>query len=188
MALAESKRDTLLGYDAAWILHEEGRNKYHEYRDTQGTDESRERFVHDLDEVLLQLALAETGTACRVTERVISEWASGDASESEDRWIRRMFRDVSAGVAVGEMAIDTARRIQRERGFVKAVTEKRLALLTALQNPGIMTARAALLQLVLGREMQRLGSGPGPARHMGGVGSSSRWSGSSRRTRPSRSR
>jgi hypothetical protein len=160
LALAESKRDTLLGYDAAWILHEEGRTKYHEYRDTHGNDESRERFARALDEVLLQLALAETGTACRVTEQVISQWASGYASESEDRWIRRMFRDVSAGVAVGELAIDTARQIQRDQGFVPKVTEKRLALLTALQNPGIMTARAALLQLVLGREMQRLGGRP----------------------------
>jgi hypothetical protein len=160
LALAESKRDTVLGYDAAWTLHEEGRKKYREYRDTHGTDRVRERFVRDLDEVLLQLALAETGTACRVTEQVISRWAESYTGESEDRWIRRMFRDVSAGVAVGEQAIDAARRIQREYGFVKTVTEKRLALLTALQNPGIMTARAALLLLVLGREMQRLGSRP----------------------------
>ncbi len=160
LALAESKRDTLLGYDAAWTLHQEGREKYREYRDTHGTSERRERFVRDLDEVLLQLALAETGTACRVTEQVISQWATEYANESEDQWVRRMYRDVSAGVAVGELAIDRARQIQRDHGFVSEVTELRLALLSALQNPGIMTARAALLQLVLGREMQRLGSRP----------------------------
>jgi hypothetical protein len=160
LALAESKRDTLLGYDAAWTLHGEGRKKYHEYRDTHGTSAARKRFVRDLDEVLLQLALAETGTACRVTEQVVSQWAAGYADQSEDQWVRRMFRDVSAGVAVGELAIDTARQIQRTHGFVKDVTEDRLALVTALQNPGIMTARAALLQLVLGREMQRLGGRP----------------------------
>jgi hypothetical protein len=160
LALAESKRDTVLGYNASWTLHQEGRRKYSEYRDTHGTDEARKRFVRDLDEVLLQLALAETGTACRVTEQVISQWGESYATESEDKWTRRMFRDVSAGVAVGELAIDTARQIREEYGFVDAVSEDRLAMKTALQNPGIMTARAALLQLVLGREMQRLGSRP----------------------------
>jgi hypothetical protein len=160
LALGESKRDTGLGYDAAWTLHAEGREKYFEYRDTHGTDNERKRFIRDLDEVLLQLALAETGTACRVSEQVIWQWASGYRDESEDKWIRRMFRDVSAGVDVGELAIDTARQIQRDYGFVEDVTEERLAMRTALQNPGIMTARAALLQLVLGHEMERLGSRP----------------------------
>jgi hypothetical protein len=159
-ALAESKRDTETGYDAAWTAHEEGRRKYREYRDTHGTDAARERFVRDLDEVLLQLALAETGTACRITERVVSRWAESFASESQDKWVRRMFRELSAGVAVGELAIDTARQIQKDHGFVSEVTEERLALRSALQNPGIMTARAALLLLVLGREMERLGSRP----------------------------
>jgi hypothetical protein len=167
-ALAESKRDTETGYDAAWTAHEEGRRKYREYRDTHGTDAARERFVRDLDEVLLQLALAEAGTACRITERVVSRWAESFASESQDKWVRRMFRELSAGVAVGELAIDTARQIQKDHGFVSEVTEERLALRSVAEprhhdRPrGAPAARAGPGDGAAGEPAGRL-------RHLGGL-------------------
>ena len=71
-ALAESKRDTEAGYDAAWVAHMEARRRHEEYRGSHAPGRARERFDRDLDEVLLQLNLAETGTACRTAEQVIS--------------------------------------------------------------------------------------------------------------------
>lgn len=159
-ALAESKRDNEDGYAAAWIAHKEARRRYQEYMDSHAPGEARDRFVRDLQEVLLQLNLAETGTACRTAERVISRWAEEFQREPEQRWIERMFRELTSGVRVGEEAIDTARRIEEEYGFVKSVTEERLTMGTALQNPGIMTARAASLLFALGPEMRRLGHEP----------------------------
>jgi hypothetical protein len=167
-ALAESKRDTKPGFDAAWLVHEEGRKKYLIYRDSHGTDPKRADYILALDEVFLQLALAETGTACRTAERVIGRWAeefaySDDAAKSpadEAEWVRRMFRQLTDGLEVGELAVETAQRIGEDPGFVKEVSEDRLALFTARQNPGIMTARAALLLLALWPEMRRLGLGP----------------------------
>lgn len=159
-ALAESKRDTETGYDAAWVAHMDARRRHQEYRDSHAPGDDRERFERDLDEVLLQLNLAETGTACRTAERVISRWAEEFSHQSEQRWIERMFRELSSGVAVGEQAIDLGRRIYRKHGFVEKVTEERLTLRTALQNPGIMTSRAATLLLALAPEMRRLGLQP----------------------------
>jgi len=159
-ALAESKRDTEAGYDAAWVAHMEARRRHEEYRGSHAPGPSRERFDRDLDEVLLQLNLAETGTACRTAERVISRWAEEFSDQSEQRWIERMFRELTTGVAVGEHAIDLGRQIKKQYGFVDKVTEQRLTLNTALQNPGIMTARAAGLLLALGPEMRRLGLQP----------------------------
>lgn len=163
-ALAESKRDTEAGYDAAWLLHEEGRTRYSEFRDSHGDDPRRADYVLALDEVMLQLALAETGTACRTAEQVIGRWEdfahTEDADNSrvdEGRWIQRMFRQLTDGVEVGELALETAARIRDEYGFVHKPSESRLALFTALQNPGIMTARAALLQLAMWRGMVWLG-------------------------------
>jgi hypothetical protein len=173
-ALAESKRDTQGGYDAAWIVHQEGRRRHQSYLDSHGNASARERFARDLDEVLLQLALAETGTACRTAERVISRWAEElavpdaekDATEvnaaNEARWVQRMFRELSDGIQTGELAIATVTRIKQQHGLVEKVDEDRLALLTGFQNPGIMTARAALLALALCPAMEGLGrSAPG---------------------------
>jgi hypothetical protein len=159
-ALAESKRDSEVSYDAAWTAHEDARRRHGEYLASHQRGTDRERFIRDLDEVLLQLDLAETGTACRTAERAISRWAEEFADESERRWIERMFRELTIGVTVGEHAIDTGRRIHKDYGFVKEVGEWRLTLGTALQNPGVMTARAAGLLLALGPEMQRLGAEP----------------------------
>jgi hypothetical protein len=159
-ALAESKRDTEASYDAAWTAHMDARRRYHSYRDSHAIGQARDRFVQDLEEVVLQLDLAETGTACRTAERVISRWAEEFADDPEQRWIERMFRELTTGVAVGEHAIDAARRIKETYGFVENVTEKQLTLGTALQNPGVMTARAASLLLALGPEMRRLGLEP----------------------------
>jgi hypothetical protein len=159
-ALAESKRDTETGYDVAWTVHQEARRRDDEYRNSLSTNGPHERYLRDLDEVLLQLALAETGTACRMAERVISRWSEDFADEVEDRWLERIFGTLSAGADIGEVAIDTARQIQRRYGFVDGVTEDRLALHSAPQNPGIMTARASALMLALGPAMQRIGLRP----------------------------
>jgi len=176
-ALVESKRDRESGYESAWILHREARKKYVEFRDCHGTGPDRERYTQAIDDVLLQLALAETGTACRTAERVIGRWAEEFADPAdpdrsraaEQRWVQRMFHQLTEGLEVGELAIGTAYRIREERGFVDQVCETRLTLRNALQNPGIMSARAALLLLPLGREMDRLG------RRAPGTGSWQRW-------------
>jgi hypothetical protein len=159
-ALAESKRDTETGYDVAWAVHQEARRRYGDYRNSLSTSSPHERYIRDLDEVLLQLALAETGTACRTAERVISRWSEDFADEVEDRWLERIFGDLSAGADIGELAIDTGRQIQLRYGFADIVTEDRLALHSALQNPGIMTARASALLLALGPAMRRIGLRP----------------------------
>lgn len=167
-ALAESKRDTKEGFDAALTLHEEGRKRYLAYRDSYGADPAHATYALALDEVLLQLALAETGTACRTAERVVGRWteefADPDAEKSradEEAWIQRMFLQLTDGLEVGELAIKTAQQIRDEHGFVDSASESRLALRTALQNPGIMTARAALLLLALWPGMESLGRRPG---------------------------
>jgi hypothetical protein len=63
-----------------------------------------------LDEVFLQLALAETGTACRTAERVIGRWAEGITAgdwtlQHETHWTQRLFRQLAEGVEVGERAL-----------------------------------------------------------------------------------
>lgn len=163
-ALAASKRDTEDGYHEAWILHEEARTKYALYRDYHVGQEGREHLVLALDEALLQLALAETGTACRTAERVIGRWAEEfDFSRREDaRWAERMFPELQQGVTIGEQALGIAAQIEQENGFVEKVDEKRLAMRTSFRNPGIMTARAALLMLAMCPEMESLGRRPLP--------------------------
>lgn len=168
-ALAESKRDTEPGYDAAWMLHEEARTKLASYVDSHGDDPTRAPYRRALDEVSLQLALAETGTACRTAERVIGRWtdeleATGGewTADDESVWIQRLFRDLSDAASIGEHALVVAGRIEEEHGFVPAVTEERLALPTSFQNPGIMTARAILLLLAMCPAMERLGRRPLP--------------------------
>lgn len=160
-ALGESKRDTEAGFDAAVILHQEGKRRYESYRDCHGSDVvNRARFIRDLDEILLQLALAETGTACRTAERVIGRWAEEFRAQDEEMWIQRMFRQLTDGLDVGDVAIDNALKIEQEHGLVDIVDEHRLTMKTAKQNPGIMTARAALLLLAMWSEMARMGLRP----------------------------
>jgi hypothetical protein len=167
-ALASSKRDTAQGYREAFALHSEALERYTSYREIHGDRPDRERYRLGLQEVLLQLALAETGTACRVAERVIGRWSEELKAENplwsegdETFWVQVMFKDLVAGVAIGGRALHEAAEIERKHGFSRdGVTEDRLALPTAFRNPGIMTARAALLVLALCPEMERLGHEP----------------------------
>jgi hypothetical protein len=167
-ALASSKRDTAQGYGEAATLHREAYERYQSYREIHGDRPDRERYRLGLQEVLLQLALAETGTACRTAERVIGRWSEELEAENplwraqdETFWVQVMFKDLVAGVAIGGLALREAAEIERNHGFSQnGVTEDRLALPTAFRNPGIMTARAALLVLALGQEMERLGHEP----------------------------
>ncbi|GIE27622.1 hypothetical protein Ait01nite_006670 [Actinoplanes italicus] len=166
-ALVESKRDTELGFDAAYICHKEARDLQQVYLDSHGTDPDREQFVLDLDEVMLQLALAETGTACRTAERVLGLWAeelekdepTWTADES-GIWTQRMFRQLYDGVAVGEHALRVAEKIEGEHGFTFEVDAERLAMPTAYRNPAIMTCRALLLVYSMSPEMEQLGNDP----------------------------
>jgi hypothetical protein len=110
--------------------------------------------------------LAETGTACRTAERVVARWAEEFAAleETEHQWIQRMFTETARGLEAGERAIEIGRRIAAEHGFVDEVDEFRLTRRSALQKVGIMTARAACLQLALGHGMRRLRRRP-PSRY-----------------------
>jgi hypothetical protein len=158
-ALAESKRDTEAGYDAAYVIHREARERHRSYRDALGGVESGDSSAIGLDEVLLQLALAETGTACRTAERVISRWSediTDNSASNEERWIQRMYRELSEATDVGQEALDAAERIKSTYGLVHEIDENRMALVTWMRNPGIMTARAALLALALTPAMEHL--------------------------------
>jgi hypothetical protein len=166
-ALLASKKDTEIGYDEAWILHQEAKLRYNTFADSHAHRSPSDPYVLGLDETLLQLILAETGTACRTTERVVARWAEGLelpsptwSASDESRWTQRMFSLLNQGVLRGEMALDTAARVDRVHGLVRKVTEHRMALTTAYQNPGIMTARAILLMIAMSPEMQRLGRRP----------------------------
>lgn len=161
-ALAASKRDTEEGYHDAWILHEDARDKYALYRNYHVDRKDREHLVLALDEVLLQLALGETGTACRTAERVIGRWAEefGFDDDEDARWAERMFPELYQGVTIGEQALTIAQEIQDKHGFVATVNQERLAMRTSFRNPGIMTARVALLMLAMGPQMESLGHRP----------------------------
>ena len=112
--------------------------------------------------MLLQLALAETGTACRTAERVIDRWdqefTDGDVDdlEDEEQWVQRMYRALSEAIEIGGRALRAARHIKEKYGLVYKVDQYRLALVTGYRNPGIMTARAALLALALAPAMEHL--------------------------------
>jgi hypothetical protein len=166
-ALTESKRDTETGYDNALLLHQEADEKHRVLSDTLGRMPDRERFQTALDEVFLQLALAETGTACRVAERVLGRWAEefrqpdpeADKRQSE-RWSQKMFTQLTAGIEIGERALEKALEIKKSPGFVRRVTEDRMTLPTALRNPSIMTCRAILLVYSMCPDISRMGRTP----------------------------
>src|SRR5262249_20450737 len=127
------------------------------------------RYLLALDETLIQLALAETGTACRTAERVISRWSEGIKDglwkeRDEALWMQRMFRELCDGAAGGEEMLDLVARIERDNGLVNKVTDERFALVTAYRNPGIMTARALLLLVPMCTEMEMLDRRP-PGNH-----------------------
>ncbi len=159
-ALASSKRDTERGYDDMWNLHNESHAKYFSYREslTSCTDP---RYLLALDETRLQLALAETGGACRTAEHIISRWVEGIdkglwTSQDEARWIQRLFRELSDAAASGEEALELVARIEHDYGLVQKVSEDRLTMVGAYRNPGIMTARALLLLVPMCTEMETL--------------------------------
>jgi len=163
-ALVESKRDTERGFDDAWILHEEARKKHASFLDSHGP-QGAERYLRDLDEMLLQLALAETGTACRTAERVIGRWAegkrTGDWTEADGvRWTQQMFRRLSDAVDLGEQALNTAETIEHRWSFTAEVDEHRLAMATSYRLPAVMTARAVLLMYTLTPALENLGVPP----------------------------
>jgi hypothetical protein len=167
-ALLASKRDTSQGYNEAFHLHDEARDRHGKYVANHGEAPGRERELLGLKEIFLQLVLAETGTACRTAERVISRWSEElDADEpqwerdDEDYWVQLMFRRLSVGVRIGTQALDAAHEIEQEYGFTREVNRDRHAQFTAFRNPGIMTARATLLLLPLSYEMEALGLRPG---------------------------
>lgn len=166
-ALVQSKCDTEEGFDNAWILHNEADEKYLSFLDTLGDDPRRTRFALILDEVFLQLALAETGTACRTAERVIGRWFEDFATGDPDRdrrelaeWTQKLVPRLIEGIETGERALATAVRIRDKHGFAARVDVDRMTLATAFRNPAIMTCRAVLLTYSMGPEMDRLGRRP----------------------------
>ncbi|MEV1319551.1 hypothetical protein AB0J14_26125 [Micromonospora arborensis] len=168
LALAESKEDTLESFDRARVVHAEARNRHadHLTYHRERTSPQLASIELHLDEILLQLELAETGTACRIAERVIDRWAEEFAADSEDadrprreERVQLIFSDLLEGVARGEQALVAAKRVAKHK-FVDEPTKERLAQHLSFVNPGIMTARAALLVLGLYPEMQRLGYFP----------------------------
>ncbi|MFG1652575.1 hypothetical protein ACGFIE_21860 [Micromonospora sp. NPDC049275] len=169
-ALVQSKRDTTQGYNEAFLLHKQVRQRHEHYVDSHGQAPGRERELTGLKEVFLQLVLAETGTACRAAERVIGRWVNESdkeeherqwSADDEEHWVELLYQQLSLGVVIGEESLDRAAEIERAYGLVKRVSRHRLALRTAFRNPGIMTARAALHVLPLTYEMEALGLSPG---------------------------
>jgi hypothetical protein len=167
-ALVASKKDTRAGYAEAFALHEQARRRHDSFRELHGDDPSRARHIIGLKEMLLQLALSETGTACRTAEQVIARWPKGldgemhtwGSNEDEAFWIQLMFDNLLEGVEIGTRALTEAASIESGPGFAERVTEERMALATAYRNPANMTARAGLLVLALCSEMERLGYRP----------------------------
>lgn len=163
LALAESKGDTQASYDRAQAIHQEARERHGSYLTYHRKDPGVSRSY---DEVLLQLWLAETGTACRIAERVIDRWAEefaaddagADRQRREER-VQIIFSDLTEGATRGKEALAAAERVAKH-GFVDEPTRDELAMHTSFLNPGIMTARALLLMLALSPEMQRLGYFP----------------------------
>jgi hypothetical protein len=158
-ALAHSKRDTEAGFRRAWMLHEEANELWANYRENHKGDS---RYEKALDETMIQLWLAQAGTSCRTIEQTVGRWAESirdrDFEPSdEDRLMQQMFDRLWNGMAFGEEALRVAEEIDTTYGLAYEVTRENLALVTAFRNPGIMTARAALLLLPLSQAMQSLG-------------------------------
>lgn len=161
-ALAHSKRDTEAGFRRAWLLHQEANDLWKNYRENH---KGNSRYEKALDETMIQLWLAQTGTSCRTIEHTVGRWAESVRDKDiephdEDRLVQQMFDRLLSGVSVGEEALRVAAEIDTMYGLAHEVTQENLALITAYRNPGIMTARAALLLLPLSQAMQSLGRLP----------------------------
>ncbi|MET0494059.1 MAG: hypothetical protein ABW000_13110 [Actinoplanes sp.] len=168
-ALAASKMDTQESYQEARTFHKEGRERHASFMSYHRklTDDERDLHRRALDEVLAQLALAETGTACRIAEQVVDRWAEDFADPSaaedqrqQDNRTQRVFQQLTEGAKVGSEALEALDRVSTVHGFKDEPDEEGLALRTAFINPGIMTARALLLLLAFSPEMERLGYYP----------------------------
>ena len=150
-ALASSKRDTDAGYARAWLFHREADFLHDLYRSQVSGDQTSgdQELEWGYLETLVQLRLAETGTACRTAEHAIIQQFDRGARSTvpEKARINKLFRDLEAGAQYGKEAIDAVRKLHERPGpgLVEAVDEHRLALGTSYRNPGIMTARAYLL-------------------------------------------
>lgn len=156
-ALSFSKQDTRAGYVQAWERHEEAQRRFVEY--WESTQNAPERLRVGLLEAHLQLRLAETGTACRVAERTLAQW-DDDPQIGPDEFdsrasLQAMFDILYTGSRSGTEALQIARLIRDEYELVERVDVARMALLTALRNPAIMTARAYLLMLPLTIALER---------------------------------
>ncbi|MEU7575824.1 hypothetical protein [Micromonospora sp. NPDC049240] len=169
-ALVSSKRDTAQGYNEAFLLHKDARERYERYIENHGRAPGREQELLGLEEIFVQLVLAETGTACRTAERIIGRWQEEIekdereqqwTADDEEHWVEMLYRQLSLGVVIGEEALDRVAEVERAYGLAKRVDRSRLTLRTAFRNPGIMTARAALHLLPLTYEMEALGLSPG---------------------------
>jgi len=168
-ALAESKQDSEAAYVRAQTIHLEARNRHASfltYHRARGADE-KDPYLRSLDEILVQLVLAETGTACRTAERVIDRWVEdfrrddpADDERLREEYTQLIFDQMANGADIGEQALAAADRVKTLHGFVDAVSEEGMALPMSFVNPGIMTARAVLLMLALYPEMERLGFYP----------------------------
>lgn len=161
-ALAHSKRDTEAGFRRAWILHEDANDLWANYR---GNHKGNSRYEKALDETMIQLWLAQAGTSCRTIEQTVGRWAESVRDEDfephdENRLMQQMFDRLWNGVSFGGEALRVAAEIDTMYGLAHEVTRENLALVTAFRNPGIMTARAALLLLPLSQAMQSLGRLP----------------------------
>ncbi|MFC4071797.1 hypothetical protein [Actinoplanes subglobosus] len=142
-AIAEAKRDTIEGYDAALALIRAVLDDRQDFRELAGSDV-------ELDEMLVQLSNAHVGTVNRMAERVITRWAEEFApAENESHWLERLHRELREAVKVGENALATAVHIGRQHGFVTMVTEDRLAVVGSPRTPALLTARACLLAAVI---------------------------------------
>jgi hypothetical protein len=169
-ALAASKWDDEESYVEAQDLHLDGRTRHAQLLayNRRRTNEERDPHLRALDEILSQLALAETGTACRTAERIIDRWAEefADADEAVDRQrqdsqAQLVFQQLTAGADIGGQALEALARVSELYGFKDLEPdEEGLALRGWFINPGVMTARALLLLLAFTPEMQRLGYFP----------------------------
>jgi hypothetical protein len=164
LALAESKHDNEEAFLKAQSMLDEAREAHADFQTYhlgRNLDELH-RDLRALDEIFLQLALAETGTACRTAEMVIDRWLEEFAPKGADAddYLLKLYRQIVKGIEVGEQALEVADRVKERHGFVDEVSEEGIALPTSFINPGVMTARAILLLLALSPEMERLGLFP----------------------------
>ena len=148
-ALGLSKEDTADSYRDAWSLHVQADDMYTSFLLAVQHDPALTRA---LEEVQVQLRLAETGTSCREPEQIITAWQTPDGvpdgvePREEDAFVR-MLHGLEKGTAHGNEAIELLRRLDKDAPFGTEVDEFHLLTRSNYRNPGIMTARAHLIML-----------------------------------------